>query len=101
MPQKEPQLALGKSCFIVFQCISITTPKPFELCGIKTHNEKAYPNEKASTSEPVARAPLETSIAGVFAIGDVRAASTKRVASAVGEGAQVVAAIQGLLGDKK
>jgi thioredoxin reductase (NADPH) len=29
----------------------------------------------------------------VFAIGDVRAASVKRVASAVGEGAQVVAAI--------
>ncbi len=34
--------------------------------------------------------PLETSIPGVFAIGDVRANSTKRVASAVGEGASVV-----------
>ena len=34
---------------------------------------------------------LETSIAGVFAIGDVRANSTKRVAAAVGEGAEVVA----------
>jgi thioredoxin reductase (NADPH) len=37
--------------------------------------------------------PLETSLPGVFAIGDVRAGSVKRVAAAVGEGAQVVAAI--------
>jgi thioredoxin reductase (NADPH) len=39
------------------------------------------------------RHPLETSRPGVFAIGDVRAGSVKRVAAAVGEGAQVVAAI--------
>ena len=38
-------------------------------------------------------APLETSIGGVFAIGDVRAGSVKRVAAAVGEGAAVVAQI--------
>jgi thioredoxin reductase (NADPH) len=35
--------------------------------------------------------PMETSLRGVFAIGDVRAGSVKRVAAAVGEGAQVVA----------
>lgn len=40
---------------------------------------------------------LETSIDGVFAIGDVRAGSIKRVASSVGEGAQVVAALHGYL----
>jgi len=41
---------------------------------------------------PLARAPqlLETSIPGVFAVGDVRAGSTKRVASAVGEGSTCV-----------
>ena len=39
------------------------------------------------------RHPLETSRKGVFAIGDVRAGSIKRVAAAVGEGAQVVATI--------
>jgi thioredoxin reductase (NADPH) len=39
------------------------------------------------------RHPLETSRAGVFAIGDVRSGSVKRIASAVGEGAQVVAAL--------
>lgn len=37
--------------------------------------------------------PLQTSMPGVFAIGDVRAGSTKRVAAAVGEGAAVVAQI--------
>jgi len=37
--------------------------------------------------------PLETSRANVFAIGDVRAGSTKRVAAAVGEGAAVIAQI--------
>ena len=36
---------------------------------------------------------LETSRPGVFAVGDVRAGSTKRVAAAVGEGAAVVAQI--------
>jgi thioredoxin reductase (NADPH) len=41
--------------------------------------------------------PLETSRAGVFAIGDVRAGSTKRVAAAVGEGAAVVAQIHSVL----
>jgi thioredoxin reductase (NADPH) len=41
--------------------------------------------------------PLETSKSGVFAIGDVRAGSTKRVAAAVGEGAAVVAQIHARL----
>ena len=39
------------------------------------------------------RHPLETARRAVFAIGDVRANSIKRVAAAVGEGAQVVAAL--------
>jgi len=34
--------------------------------------------------------PSETTVAGVFAVGDVRAGSVKRVASAVGEGSMVV-----------
>jgi thioredoxin reductase (NADPH) len=41
--------------------------------------------------------PLETSLPGVFAIGDVRAGSTKRVAAAVGEGAAVVAQIHAMM----
>ena len=43
------------------------------------------------------RAALETSVPGVFAIGDVRASSTKRVAAAVGEGAAVVSQIHSFL----
>ena len=43
------------------------------------------------------QSPLETSVPGVFAIGDVRASSVKRVASAVGDGAQVIAALHEFL----
>ena len=41
--------------------------------------------------------PMETSRDGIFAVGDVRACSVKRVAAAVGDGAQVVAAIHSYL----
>ncbi len=40
---------------------------------------------------------LRTSVPGVFAIGDIRAGSVKRVAAAVGEGAQVVSALHSYL----
>ena len=43
--------------------------------------------------------PLETTVPGVFAVGDVRSGSVKRVGGAIGEGAQVVAALHGYLGD--
>ena len=43
------------------------------------------------------RLPLETSVPGVFAIGDVRAGSVKRVGGAIGEGAAVVAQIHAFL----
>lgn len=43
---------------------------------------------------------LETSVPGVFAIGDVRAGSTKRVAAAVGEGAAVVSQIHTMLAER-
>lgn len=48
---------------------------------------------------PLERAPLprETSFPGVFAVGDVRHGSVKRIASAVGEGAQAVQQIHEFL----
>jgi thioredoxin reductase (NADPH) len=48
---------------------------------------------------PLARAPhlLETSLPGVFAVGDVRGGSMKRVASAVGEGSTAVAFVHRVL----
>ncbi|MBB4349373.1 FAD-dependent oxidoreductase [Aliirhizobium cellulosilyticum] len=43
--------------------------------------------------EPAELLSLETSMPNVFAIGDIRSGSTKRVAAAVGEGAMVVSQI--------
>jgi thioredoxin reductase (NADPH) len=43
---------------------------------------------------------LESSIPGVFAAGDVRAQSVKRVASAVGEGALAVTLVHRYLADQ-
>ena len=43
------------------------------------------------------RLPLETSMEGVFAVGDVRSGSIKRVATAVGDGATVIALLHGYL----
>jgi thioredoxin reductase (NADPH) len=50
---------------------------------------------------PLARAPLmlETSLPGVFAVGDVRSGNVKRVASAVGEGAISVHLVHRALAD--
>ena len=53
----------------------------------------------AGSSGGDGRRPLETSRPGVFAIGDVRSGSVKRVAAGVGEGAQVVAALHAYLAD--
>jgi thioredoxin reductase (NADPH) len=55
--------------------------------------------ERGAAGWPIARAPLpfETSVPGVFAVGDVRAVSSKRLASAVGEGAAAVSSIHELL----
>jgi thioredoxin reductase (NADPH) len=41
--------------------------------------------------------PFETSVSGVFAIGDVRSGSSKRLATAVGEGAAVVTSVHDYL----
>ncbi|MEO1331073.1 MAG: FAD-dependent oxidoreductase [Pseudomonadota bacterium] len=43
---------------------------------------------------------FETSLAGVFAIGDLRSGSVKRVASAVGEGSVVISDVHGYLAEQ-
>jgi thioredoxin reductase (NADPH) len=45
--------------------------------------------DRAETSQPIPL-PLETSLPGVFAAGDVQAGSVKRVASAVGQGSVAI-----------
>ena len=59
------------------------------------------PEDLATARWPLARAPhlLETSLPGVFAIGDVRSGSLKRVASAVGEGSIAIAAVHQVLAE--
>jgi thioredoxin reductase (NADPH) len=58
-------------------------------------------NDLAEAGWPLARAPylLETSLPGVFAVGDVRAGNVKRVASAVGEGSIAVSFVHRVLSE--
>jgi thioredoxin reductase (NADPH) len=76
-------------------------PKGFVMtCG--AHNAPSA-EQQAGTPAPIlsnapSSYPLQTSVRGIFAIGDVRAGSSKRVASAVGDGAAVVAQIHQYLG---
>jgi thioredoxin reductase (NADPH) len=65
---------------------------------IKTGTDLS-PEELAAAHWPLARQPhlLETSLPGVFAVGDVRAGNIKRVASAVGEGSISVSFVHQVL----
>jgi thioredoxin reductase (NADPH) len=57
------------------------------------------PDELGLARWPLGRPPhlLETSLPGVFAVGDVRAGNVKRVASAVGEGSIAVSFVHQFL----
>jgi thioredoxin reductase (NADPH) len=63
-------------------CVALDD-KAFVRTGADLH-----PEDLSAAKWPLPRAPflLETSLPGVFAVGDVRSGSTKRIASAVGEG---------------
>ena len=67
---------------------------------IKTGQDLS-PDDLAAAHWPLARSPhlLETSLPGVFAVGDVRAGNIKRVASAVGEGSVVVSFVHQALNE--
>ena len=45
------------------------------------------------------RLPYETTMDGLFAVGDVRSGSMKRVAAAVGEGSSVIPSVHQYLAD--
>ena len=66
---------------------------------IKTGLDLSPDNLNAAAGWPLARQPylLETSIPGVFAVGDVRGGSIKRVASAVGEGSIAISFVHQVL----
>jgi thioredoxin reductase (NADPH) len=61
--------------------------KGFVLTGRDLLIEESFPRVWKESLEPL---PLETSVAGLFAAGDVRAGAMNRVASAVGEGSMSI-----------
>ncbi len=67
---------------------------------VKTGPELS-PADLASSGWPLGRSPLlfETNRPGVFAVGDVRAGSVKRVAAAVGEGSVCVQLVHKVLAE--
>jgi thioredoxin reductase (NADPH) len=66
-------------------------------CGVSVDNKGFVLTGTDVAEAGVQPLSLQTSVEGVFAIGDVRSGSTKRVASAVGEGAAVAAQIHRFL----
>jgi thioredoxin reductase (NADPH) len=80
-----------------------STPQGQMVAGLVERDEAGYivtgpdliRDGKRPKGWPLDRDPflLETSVPGIFAAGDVRLGSTKRVASAVGEGSAAVGMI--------
>jgi thioredoxin reductase (NADPH) len=85
------------------------TPNTRWLAGCVVRDAKGFimtgpdipRDELAAAHWPLARAPylLESSLPGVFAVGDVRGGSIKRVASAVGEGSIAISFVHRFLHD--
>jgi thioredoxin reductase (NADPH) len=67
-------------------------------CGVEL-DDKGFVLTGADTRPEHGARTLETSVDGIFAVGDVRAGSTKRVAAAAGEGAAAVAQIHAYLAE--
>ncbi|MEZ5934758.1 MAG: FAD-dependent oxidoreductase [Alphaproteobacteria bacterium] len=67
------------------------------LDGCLTLDEKGFVETGRDADGRALASPFATSMPGIFAVGDVRAGSVKRVASGVGEGSVVVQAIHQFL----
>jgi thioredoxin reductase (NADPH) len=69
-------------------------------CGVALDSKGFVLTGQATASVTMGRspAPLESNMPGVYAVGDVRSGSVKRVGGAIGEGAAVVALIHQYLG---
>jgi thioredoxin reductase (NADPH) len=97
---------------------SVRTPAVFSMIGARPCTEwlpaeierdaKGFIKTGADVAEAPAwreskrqPAPLETSLPGIFAAGDVRSGSVKRWAAAVGEGGMAVAGIQMSLASRR
>jgi thioredoxin reductase (NADPH) len=71
-----------------------TDNKGFICTDTQIPNDDLGPQWKALARRPL---PFETSVPGVFAVGDVPKGSMKRVAAAIGEGASAVASVHSAL----
>jgi thioredoxin reductase (NADPH) len=69
----------------------------FVMTGIEVMMARCRETGRMLNADGSRHGQLETTVPGVFAIGDVRAGSTKRVAAAVGEGAAVVSQVHAYL----
>jgi thioredoxin reductase (NADPH) len=81
-------------------CVALDE-KGFVRTGPDLHLAGSSPQSGAPDRWPLSRPPLhlETTIPGIFAVGDVRCGSAKRVAAAVGEGSVCVQLIHRLLSE--
>jgi thioredoxin reductase (NADPH) len=81
-------------------CVALDD-KGFVRTGPDLHVDGLQGGEGHPDGWPLARPPLhlETTIPGIFAVGDVRCGSAKRVAAAVGEGSVCVQLIHRLLSE--
>ncbi|WP_260482323.1 FAD-dependent oxidoreductase [Sphingomicrobium flavum] len=91
-PEGETQMPCG-ALFIMVGA----APNTGWLSGLVELDEKGFVKTGDAAGMP---SPYQTSAPGIFAVGDVRAGSVKRVASAVGEGSVVVSAIWQFVADQ-
>ena len=95
------QACSGLFCFIGAEpATSWLTDVALDEHGFVRTDVQLTSDELGETLTALGRAPLpfETSVPGVFAVGDVRHGSMKRVAAAVGEGASAVRSVHAAIG---
>jgi thioredoxin reductase (NADPH) len=98
---EETQVCQGLFCFIGAEPATAWLDGiAFDENGFIRTDVQLAPDDLGETWTALGRAPLpfETSVPAVFAVGDVRHASMKRVAAAVGEGASAVRSVHAAIG---
>jgi thioredoxin reductase (NADPH) len=97
----QEQSCQGLFCFIGAEpATSWLTGVALDEHGFVRTDVQLTSDELGETWSALGRAPLpfETSVPGVFAVGDVRHGSMKRVAAAVGEGSSAVRSVHAAIG---
>ncbi len=71
-----------------------------ESCGVGVDKAGFVMTGQTGSGNERIAGPLESTVPGIFAVGDVRSGSVKHVGGAIGEGAQVVAALHKFLAER-